>query len=404
LSGGALRWPRRASGSGSFRLSRGPPRPSAVASRVPEGFPSARPRSGPGLRLRAVRSPVDIGPHGLLLSFRALPPPLELLAASEEVGVPPLVGFAASAPLPFPPSASTPGSLRFRRVGVARPRLLVRPRGFAPPRRFAPRTGRGFVAPRFRLWGPARFGKASRPLRGGVGTFRSRRRGDPSKSSPRQQLVRIAASFCLLAVTVRPPRPSPGSVPPKRGGGKGLPLALPRPGRLQAGPRSEVRRLSPEGGGFRRRVQAARRSGPSGEPTTATARPAEAGGSVGVTARSRPKPVPTRSPPKRVPRWPWPKPGSGGDRGRCHSAAEAAGDVRGRVWGPPKRAVRPRSMGRQAVPGPPRPRRLAASPKRRRSRRTVSQDLGEAPIRLRGPPHHRREPGGWGASLPGRGR
>jgi hypothetical protein len=167
LSGGALRLPRRATGSGSFGLSRDPPRPWVVAGLVPEGFPFVRPRSDPGQRSRAVRSSIDVGPHGLLLSFRALSSPLELLAASEEVGVPPLVGFATSAPLPYPPSASTPGSLRFRRVEVARPRLPFRPRGFAPPRRFSPRSGRGFVAPRFRLWGPARCGKVSRPLRGG---------------------------------------------------------------------------------------------------------------------------------------------------------------------------------------------------------------------------------------------
>lgn len=37
-------------------------------------------------------------------------------------------------------------------------RIPCRPRGLSPPRRFAPRSGRGFVAPRYRPWGCMRFG------------------------------------------------------------------------------------------------------------------------------------------------------------------------------------------------------------------------------------------------------
>jgi hypothetical protein len=63
---------------------------------------------------------------------------------------------------------------------------------------------------------------------GAGGTFRSLRRGDPSKSSPHQQPVRIAASICLPAVAVRPSHPPPAASFRRRSQGKGLPLALPR--------------------------------------------------------------------------------------------------------------------------------------------------------------------------------
>jgi hypothetical protein len=211
------------------------------------------------------------------------------------------------------------------------------------------------------------------------GTFRSLRRGDPSKSSPRQQRVRITASFCLPAVAVRPPHPPPAASFRRRSRRKGLPLALPRPGRLQAG--VEGRGAKPDlckqrsGSGAGSRVPAEAGRVESGDCHRAG--PTEAGfawwGSPFGVGRSRCLEV----------------------TGTLSGAAEAARDI-GAGWrGPPKRAsFRPQSRGWQATVRLPRPRRLEAFPKECRSRRTVSQDLGEAPIRLRGPPHHRREPGG----------
>jgi hypothetical protein len=125
------------------------------------------------------------------------------------------------------------------------------------------------------------------------GTFRSLRRGDPSKSSPRQQRVRIAASFCLPAVSVRPPHPPPTASFRRRSQGKGLSLALPHPGRLQAGGRGGVRKPASASRG---RIPA---PGPDCSPKRAgwragdchRVRPAEAGvpwwGSPLGTGRSR---------------------------------------------------------------------------------------------------------------------
>jgi hypothetical protein len=88
-------------------------------------------------------------------------------------------------------------------------RILFRPRVFSTPRRLAPRRGCGFVAPRCRLWGFARFPVPVPPAQWRWGrTSRFPRSEYPAKSSPRQQPCRITAVRCLLAVTVRPPGPS----------------------------------------------------------------------------------------------------------------------------------------------------------------------------------------------------
>jgi hypothetical protein len=150
--------------------------------------------------LRDLSVSVDIRLRDLLLSFRALSSLPELLATSEEVRVPPLLGFVRFAPLCRSTSdAYTPGSSRSLRSDGATRRILFRPRGFSPPRRLAPHRRCGFVAPRCRLWGPSRFPVPVPPsLWRWARTFRSPRRGDPTKSSPRQQPFRIAAVVASL--------------------------------------------------------------------------------------------------------------------------------------------------------------------------------------------------------------
>jgi hypothetical protein len=110
--------------------------------------------------------------------------------------------------------ASTPGSSRSLRSDGATRRILFHPRGFSPPRWFPPHRCCGFVAPRCRLWGPTRFPVSVPSSRWRwVRTLRSPRRGDPTKSSPRQQPCRIAAvvaSLPLPSVLPVSPARSPG--------------------------------------------------------------------------------------------------------------------------------------------------------------------------------------------------
>jgi hypothetical protein len=152
---------------------------------------------------------VDCRPRELLLSFRALSSLPELLAASEEVRVLPLVGFACFVPLCRSSSdASTPGSSRFLRSDGATRRISFRPRGFAPPRRFPPHRLCGFVAPRCRSWGSSRFAVPPGRLSaaGSCGPFPATR-FLPSKSSPRQQPFLHRCIRCLPVVCVRPAVP-----------------------------------------------------------------------------------------------------------------------------------------------------------------------------------------------------
>jgi hypothetical protein len=190
--------------------------------------------------------------------------------------------------------------LRFRRVEVARPRLPFRPRGFAPPRRFSPRSGCGFVAPRFRLWGPARCGKVSRPLRGG---------GEPSVPCAVVTLRRVPLISSRCA-SLRPSAflPLPSVLPirlpqrPSEEGARGRDCHWPsRVGRLQAGDRRGTeaglcKQGSVSGAGSRLLAEA-------GIEESRRLPPRSSGRSwscaVGVTARGRPKPIP---------RWRWPKP------------------------------------------------------------------------------------------------
>jgi hypothetical protein len=179
----------------------------AVAGRVLGEFPR-RPLSATRwtplarrLRLRRVH------PRDLLLSFRALSSLPELLATSEEVRVPPLLGFVRFPPLCRTTSdASTPGSLRSLRSDGATHRILFRPRGFSPPRRLAPHRRCGFVAPRCRLWGPSRFPGPVPPSRWRwVRAVRSPRRGTPYEEFPSSAAVPHRCGRCLLDVSVRPP-------------------------------------------------------------------------------------------------------------------------------------------------------------------------------------------------------
>jgi len=182
------------------------------------------------------------------------------------------------------------------------------------------------------------------------GTFRSLRRGDPSKSSPRQQRVRITASFCLPAVAVRPSHPVPAASFRKRSQGKGLPLALPRPGRLQAGVEGRgakpglCKQRSGSGAGSRLLAEAgraeSRRLPPRGSSRSWRR-------SMGVTARGRPKPVPTRGRPKPVPRWRWPKTTPGGDRDAVRGSRSCEGH-RGRVAGSAEAGLVPAAVERVA--------------------------------------------------------
>jgi hypothetical protein len=225
------------------------------------------------------------------------------------------------------------------------------------------------------------------------GTFRSLRRGDPSKSSPRQQRVRITASFCLPAVAVRPPHPPPAASFRRRSRRKGLPLALPHPGRLQAG--VEGRGAKPDlckqrsGSGAGSRVPAEAGRMESGDCHRAG--PTEAGfawwGSPFGVGRSRCLEV----------------------TGTLSGAAEAARDI-GAGWrGPPKRASYPvtglprRQAGdvtSKLVTGGPGG-RCAAPASRCRHRPGRSREGGEPPSDFPGQGdsrHLRREAGAEGPS------
>jgi len=190
--------------------------------------------------LRDISVSVDIRLRDLLLSFRALSSLPELLAASEEVRVHPLLGFARLPPLCRSTSdASTPGNLRSLRSDGAIRRILFHPRGFSPPRWLAPHRRCGFVAPRCRLWGPSRFpAPVPTSLWRWVRTFRSPRRGTPYEEFPSSAALPHCCGRCLLAVSVRPP-------------GLTLPVARDFDGR-----REQVRwRPSPRGSGLRRPLE-----------------------------------------------------------------------------------------------------------------------------------------------------
>jgi hypothetical protein len=130
---------------------------------------------------------------------------------------------------PLPPlcrstfGASTPGSRGSLRPDGAIRQVPFRPRGFPPPRRLPPHRGCGFVAPRCRLWGSARFllPASVRARRLAGAPSHSPRRGSyPSKSSPHQQPYRITAAVALVPLLPAPlartcpagaERPSSGS-------------------------------------------------------------------------------------------------------------------------------------------------------------------------------------------------
>jgi hypothetical protein len=88
-------------------------------------------------------------------------------------------------------------------IGATVPTVAIsfHPRGFSPPRRSAPRRSCGFVAPRCRSWGSARFllpaPRRARRLSGGP-SHSPRRISYPSKSSPHQQPYHITVAVALL--------------------------------------------------------------------------------------------------------------------------------------------------------------------------------------------------------------
>jgi hypothetical protein len=126
----------------------------------------------------------------------------ELLAASEKASSSSSLGIRPlSAPLPYDLQRVHSREPRFPSARRCHPSGSFRPRGFSPPRRFSPRRGCGFVAPRCRPWGSARFllpapGSARRLP--GVPSHSPRRVSYPSKSSPHQQPYRITAAVALL--------------------------------------------------------------------------------------------------------------------------------------------------------------------------------------------------------------
>jgi hypothetical protein len=178
---------------------RGVPEPSAAASRN---------------ELRKLRLVArGFYPRGLRFSIRAISQPLAAFAAPEGACSPSFVGCPLSVPSAVCPTvrplpeAEAPFGPMEPSTGIS-----FHPRGFSPPRRLPPHGGRGFVAPRYRLWSSTRFLLPIPVTTGrwfGKSWHFSRSGSHPSKSSLRRQPVRIAAAVAPL-----PLRHAPCSAPP----------------------------------------------------------------------------------------------------------------------------------------------------------------------------------------------
>jgi hypothetical protein len=178
-----------ARGSGSVGLPRAPLRPWLLTEPVPGAFP---------------------GPTPLLAECRPSCPWHLLHRARTEAGAPRRHRGAESSFLSWDSSAgcapsstcqlrvhSTEDESSDRSDGATR-RIPCRPRGFSPPRRFAPRSGRGFVAPRYRPWGCMRFGP------GASGPRTGRRAALPACGVHTLRRFPLAGSRCRIPATPLP--------------------------------------------------------------------------------------------------------------------------------------------------------------------------------------------------------
>jgi hypothetical protein len=160
-----------------------PPRPLVVADPALEVFPDSLLATGHRTTevVRCFRSgsPLVISRR----SFRALVSPLGLLAITE-VTSSPILSWDSPADRPSvvrPFARPLPEAEASFGPTVPPVDFSFRPRGLSPPRRLPPRSGCGFFAPRYRLWGSTRFALTA--------FMAVRRRPCPTEALPAPRIV-----------------------------------------------------------------------------------------------------------------------------------------------------------------------------------------------------------------------